>query len=339
MPRIVIRKSKLNRYENRYDGLMLNIIDLFIADVCAGKSNETPKAYRSKLMRLAHWMESERCELCNLSVEDIQKFIHSIQSQKEKRIGSRMVKGGLSPFTIHTVLRTVKHFLGWCHQRGYTSSDLTHFKIHSPPQPDPKAVDPDNVMALFLAAARMGEHWEQARNIAMLYMLCDTGGRISAILNSDIDNLDLTHGKLFVKEKGDKPLTLYLSPPTLLALLEWLKLRPVLHPQSHHLFIGVHGDGLTRSGYYSLLNRLIDAAQLRGRGRVNPHSFRHAWARDALTAGEDLTKVSQTLGHSSVRVTADYYARWADHELQAAHTLYSPGARLPIIRPKDSAPK
>lgn len=315
------------------------IIDEFIADVCAGKNNETPKAYCSKLARLAHWMQNNRRGLCELSAGDIQKFMRSMQSQREKRVGSKIVKGCLSPFTIHTVLRTVKHFLRWCHQRGYMTCDLSHFKMNPLPQPDPKAVDADNVMALFLAAARMGEHWEQARNIAMLYVLCDTGGRISAILNADIDNLDLTKGKLFVKEKGDHPLTLYLSPPTLLALCEWLDLRPVVHPQSRHLFLGCHGYGLTRSGYYSLLNRLIDTAQLRGRGRVNPHSFRHAWARDALTAGEDLTKVSQTLGHSSVRVTADYYARWADHELQQAHALYSPGARLPIIKPKDTLPK
>jgi integrase len=41
------------------------------------------------------------------------------------------------------------------------------------------------------------------------------------------------------------------------------------------------------------------------------------------------------MGHSSVRVTADYYARWADKELQKAHGQFSPGARLIVIRPRD----
>jgi site-specific recombinase XerD len=312
------------------------IIDQFIADVCAGKVNATPAAYRSKLSRLAHWMDANRCAPCELSAEDVTSFIHSMQNQSEKRVGSKTVKGHLSPFTVHTTLRTVKHFLHWSYARGHIPLDLSGFKIPPLPMPDPKAIDEKNVTALLLAAARLGEGWEQARNLAILYVLRDTGGRIGAILSADMDNLDLACGKLFVKEKGDKPLTLYLNPPAILALTEWLRVRPILHPRCHHLFISCRGFGLTRSGWYSVLNRLIDTADLRGHGRTNPHAFRHAFARDSLSAGEDLSKVSQTMGHSSVRVTADYYARWADGELQEAHRQFSPGAKLIIIRPKNS---
>jgi site-specific recombinase XerD len=67
-------------------------------------------------------------------------------------------------------------------------------------------------------------------------------------------------------------------------------------------------------------------------GRANPHAYRHAWARDALNAGADITKVARTLGNS-LRVTAEYYALWSDHEIQAAHAKYSPGASLPLIKP------
>jgi len=309
------------------------IIEQFIADVCAGKTNSTPAAYRSKLARFARWLGPR--PLGKLSAEDITSFMRAMQNQSEKRVGTKIVKGNLSPFTIHTVLRTVKHFLRWSHEHGFMRADLSHFKTAPLPQPDPKAVSPENVMALMLAAARTGAGWEQARNLALLYVMRDSGGRIGAILSADMDNLDLAHGKLFVKEKGDKPLTLYLNPPAVLALIEWLKARPGLNPKCRHLFITCRGRGLTRPGWYSLLNRLLDAADLRGKGRCNAHAWRHAFARDSLTAGEDLSKVSQTMGHSSVRVTADYYARWADRELQEAHGRFSPGAKLAIIKPKD----
>ena len=82
-----------------------------------------------------------------------------------------------------------------------------------------------------------------------------------------------------------------------------------------------------------MMMRLKSAAGLEGRGRVNAHAFRHAWARDALQAGEDLSRVSQTLAHSTIRVTSDYYARWADGELKQAHSQFSPGATLPVITP------
>lgn len=309
-----------------------HIIDLFIADVCAGKSNETPLAYRSKLKRLEKYMDENAITPSNLSREDITGFIDRLRNQNEKRIGSRLIKGNLSPFTINTVLRTLKFFLRWAFAHKYIRHDLSLFKIKPPPMPDPKAIDADTAIALIYTAARMGEDWERARNLAMLYLLRDTAGRISAVINIDIDNLDLNEGKLFTKTKGDKTITLYINPPAIHAMREWLKLRPLLEPKDRKVFITFKGTGISRSGFYSVLNRLVDAADLRGKGRVNPHSFRHAWARDALSAGEDLTRVSQTLGHSTVRVTGDYYARWTDGELKTAHKKFSPGRKLPIIK-------
>jgi site-specific recombinase XerD len=308
------------------------LIHVFIADVCAGKTNETPRTYESKLKRFAVYMDDNTLKLKSLSREHIEKFREQLQRQSVKRVGSQMMKGHLSPFTINTVMRTLKHFLRWAFHKGYLR-DLSNFPVRPPPMPDPKAIDADNALALMYAAARLGESWERARNLALLYVMRDTGARLGAILNMDIDNLDLKAGKLFSRTKGDKPITLYINEPTIVSLRAWLSLRPQLKPTDRKVFTTFKGTGITRSGFYSLLNRLIDAAGLRGKGRVNAHSFRHAWARDALTAGEDLTRVSQTLGHSTVRVTGDYYARWTDGELKSAHAKYSPGAKLPMIKP------
>jgi site-specific recombinase XerD len=314
------------------------IIDLFIAEVCAGKMNETPVAYRSKLARLARWLAAEGLCLDQLTPALIERFKLSLLNQDTKQIGAHIRPGHLSPFTIHTCLRTVKHFLRWCFERGIISVELSRFKIPAPPAPEPKAISQDMVLSLLHAASELGEPWEQARNLAMLYLLRDTGGRIGALLRADVNDLDLAHGKLQVIEKGKKPRTLYLNSPSVIALTEWLRHRPDLDPQEHRLFLSYRGRGLARSSFYGVIRRLLDAGGLTGRGRVNPHAFRHAWARDALEAGEDLTKVSQTLGHSTARVTADYYARWSDGELQAAHRRYSPGADLPVIRPKKKPP-
>jgi site-specific recombinase XerD len=309
------------------------LIDLFIADVCAGKSNETPKTYRSKLKRFAVFMDANQLTPNRLRVTHVEDFRDQLHRQSRKRSGSHIISGHLSPFTIHTVMRTLIHFLRWAFHKGYLR-DCGTVTLKPPPLPDPKAIDADNALALMHAAARTGEGWERARNLAMLYLLRDTGGRIGAVLNVDMDNLDLMAGKLFTKTKGDKPITLYINPPAIDALREWLNMRSHLEPVERKVFITLKGTGMTRSGFYSMLGRLIDAAGLRGVGRVNPHSFRHAWARDALTHGADLTRVSQTLGHTSLRVTGDYYARWTDGELKTSHAQHSPGASLPKIHIK-----
>lgn len=309
-------------------------IEEFVSDVCAGKTNSTPAAYRSKLRRIERWAEENHLSLRQLTRLHIECFKRALLDQDMKRIGSKIVKGHLSPFTIFTVLRTLKQFLRWCHAHRLTHGDLSGFKVPPHPHPDPKAVEPGNVLALFHAAARMGQYWEQARNLAMLYLLRDTGGRIGAIVNADLDNLDLRKGKLYVHEKGGKPATLYFNSPASQALALWLKVRTVIEPKDNRLFLSYRGRGLTLGGFYSILNRLIDAAGIRGCGRVNPHAFRHAWARDALDSGEDISKVSETLHHSTTKVTTDWYARWSDLELQSAHAKYSPGRDLPVIKPK-----
>jgi site-specific recombinase XerD len=312
---------------------IFKLIELFVADVCAGKSNETPQTYRSKLKRFAVFITANKLKLGRLQVGDVNAFREQLHSQSRKRNGSHVIKGHLSPFTIHTVMRTLKHFLRWSHVNGYLR-DLSGFKIKPPPLPDPKAVDADNALALMYAAARCGEDWERARNLAILYLLRDTGGRIGAVLNVDVDQVDLKAGKIFSKTKGDKTITMYINSPTIEVLRAWLNMRPQLEPVDRKLFTSLKGTGLTRSGFYSVLQRLIDCAGLRGMGRCNPHSFRHAWARDALEAGLDLTRVSQTLGHSSIAVTGDYYARWTDGELKKSHSKYSPGRNLPKIKIK-----
>lgn len=308
-----------------------DILEAFIAAVCAGKTNETPKTYRSKIARFIRYIAAHRLTMDQLTPQHLEAFRLALHNQETVRRGSRPTPGRLSPFTIHTVMRAVKHFMTWTHKNGITHFDPSPFHIPAPPRPDPKPVTASNVLALFHAAARRGPDWERARNLAILYTLRDTAGRISAILKSDIDNLDLIHGKLLVREKGDKPHILYINGPTIEAIRLWLEYRPQLQPRDHALFISQRGTALKRSGLYSVLLRLRESAHIQG--RTNPHAFRHAWVRDALEAGADLSKVSQTLAHSTIRVTSDYYARWADHELKEAHTKYSPGAQLPTIKP------
>lgn len=65
------------------------------------------------------------------------------------------------------------------------------------------------------------------------------------------------------------------------------------------------------------------------KGRVNAHSFRHAFARSFLRNGGNLAALGRLLGHApGSPVTARYYAVWDDRELQEYHERYSPLAHL-----------
>ncbi len=182
------------------------------------------------------------------------------------------------------------------------------------------------------AAASNGEEWERNRNLALLYVLRDTGGRVGGLAGADVDDLEIKRGRLSVRGKGPKSRYLYLNSTTVAALTSWLDQRVLLEPQDHRLFTGREGTGLTTRGISWVLRRLAEKARVSGRS--NPHSFRHAFARDGLQNGCDLTRISQMMGHTNVNVTAAYYARWSDDELKEFHHQFSPVAQMKLVKPE-----
>lgn len=307
-------------------------IEEFVKDVCAGKTNTTPKTYRGKLNHyLLKFLDD--VELSTITEEDIEDLRFDMLTRDKKKRGKKIVKGKLSIFTVRTVLSTVRHFFRWSLEKGLIESNpAADLNIPNPPPPDPKAVNAETVADLLYAAATTGIKKLRARNIAIIYLFRDSGGRLGAISEADIDNLDLERHRLEVKGKGKKINSLRFTKITENALRDWLEARKQLDPVDNKLFITEHGTGLARSTYNSILRNL--AARVEASGRYNPHAFRHGFARDTLRAGADLSQVSQLLHHSSIVVTADYYARWADDELQEIHSIYSPGNHMPVVTPK-----
>lgn len=297
----------------------------FIDDVCAGKTNETPGAYRSKLRHLENFLGAD---YEYIDQKTIDRFRRYLLERDTKRCGGKRVKGKLSKFTVRSVLSTVRHFLRWAHEKGYIPQEVGIRNIKEP-TPDPKPVEEETVTRLLKAAQTTGETWERARNVAILYILRDTGGRVGSVANLEVDSLDLNNGFATVIDKGDQLSWLWFNEPTITAIQEWLKHRYTLNPLDYHLFIGEKGKGMTRQSISRMIKHLAKATGVTG--RHNPHAFRHAFARDALMAGADLGQVAQLMNHKNVVVTFKYYARWKKNELKKFHRKYSPGRQLPTV--------
>lgn len=308
---------------------MNTYIEQFLADVCAGKTNETPAAYRAKLRQFKNHLNG-----AEVNQESVNMFRSKLLSRTEKRRGGLTVPGGLSVFTVRSVLTTVRHFLKWGTARGlWEPIELQNIKE---PQPEPKAITAECFNALLEAAAETGPPWEQSRNTALLFVLRDTGGRAGCISRIEVSSIDLSDGSAWAADKGGIT-TLEFNEPTIAAVLDWLPWRAGL-ALDDRLFTGRRGRGISRQGIDRVLRRLATAAGV-GHLRHNAHSFRHAFARDVIQAGADLSQTSQLMGHSSVVVTAKYYARWDRRELKRAHRAYSPGRLLkPPLRQETAKP-
>lgn len=157
------------------------------------------------------------------------------------------------------------------------------------------------------------------------------GGRAGCISRLEVSNIDLVDGSAWATDKGGVT-DLDFNDSTIAAILDWLPFRATM-AQDDRLFTGRRGRGISRQGIARILGRLAAAADV-GHLRHNAHSFRHAFARDVIQAGADLS----LMGHSSVAVTAKYYARWDRRELKRAHRKYSPGRLLKPPRLETAKP-
>lgn len=158
------------------------------------------------------------------------------------------------------------------------------------------------------------------RDRAMLHLAVATGMRVSEIVGTRIEDLDLQlQPMIAVHGKGRRERRLPLWRETATALKRWLRARP--DGPSRHLFLNDRGGALTRSGFAYLLDKYVDVAARAvpslGKKRVSPHVLRHTCAMLTLQATRDVRKVALWLGHAHLTTTEVYLRADPTEQLDA----------------------
>lgn len=155
---------------------------------------------------------------------------------------------------------------------------------------------------------------------AILYVLFTTGIRKSELINLKRENyFELNgHKVIKVKAKGAKYLTKVLPGPTVEILNEYLNwmedqgravhekdwvFQPSKNPRDP--------NNLTRPLNDTSIDYIIKSISKKCGIpiQISPHSARATYIGSALEAGVDLFKVSQDVGHASVKTTQEYNKR------------------------------
>ena len=259
-------------------------------------------------------------DVTEITITDLRNWRKKVFSRQTRYGGHRPQKDGeLSPATKQGYIRALRRFFKWMTEEGIVENDLgQRMKLPPLPSQPPKAVDLADLEKLIKVAQE-----SCSRDLAIVYFLADTGCRVGGLCSLTMDRLFLHERKAEVREKGrggyGKSRWVYFGADTHHALVDYLAERP--YDKGNTVFLGRQGP-LLSNGVYQILKRLAKKAGITG--RFNPHAFRHAAARSWLRSGGNLSVVSQLLGHSSVLVTSQFYARWADNELQSWHNRLSP---------------
>lgn len=298
-------------------------LDTFILDGRAGGlADSTVRWYKSLL---SHFVEAfEGALLTDVQTNDLRTYIVGLQEISTRYSGASQRKpqpGKLAQQTIAGHVTALHAFWKWCSKEYSIANPMANVKRVRRPAPAPRAIAAADFVALFDAT---GDDEAGTRNRALLAFLADTGVRVSGLCALRRDKLLLADCQALVSEKGDKTRIVVYTKYTRALLSLWLSQRPT---DSEYVFTSLTtGDALTPSGVDQVLRRLKKTAGIRG--RVNPHSFRHAFAREYLKAGGDAIRLAKLIGHSDVNTTAAYYAIFTPDEMAAMHEDYSPLIRM-----------
>jgi integrase/recombinase XerD len=157
----------------------------------------------------------------------------------------------------------------------------------------PKALAPDEVKLLLSVET-------SERDKAILYLMLDSGLRISEVVGLVLDDLDLTRGMVHVRHgKGDKERYSLFGPITAGCLRLWLELRK---SAEHYVFVDRWGNHLTVSGVYKIIRRIAKSAGI----KVHPHALRHTFATEFLNSGGLAPDLQQLMGHEHIETTMIY---------------------------------
>lgn len=234
---------------------------------------------------------------------------------------AHLVDREMSPHSVHGYQRAVRRLFSWLVAEGLVERDVARDVplVKLPAQP-PKALSDDDLGRLL---ARLPA--ENVRDRAIILLLVDTGCRVGGVVSLTLDSVDLAARCALVVEKGKKARRVYFTEMTAEAIALYRSVRPATEAES--LFVSSSGAALSGNAIRLMLERVGKRAGVKG--RINPHSFRHAFARSFLKNGGNLAALGRILGHApGSQVTARYYAVWDDRELQEYHERFSPLAKL-----------
>jgi len=301
-------------------------IEAFLAYLIAevGASPHTVSAYRCDLEQYGRHLLSRQRSFRQADETDITAYLGELRHRGQARA------------TVQRKLSSLRQLHKFLVREGLTENDPTRNLVTpQPAQRLPKVLTVGQCLAL-LAAPGL-ETPEGLRDAAMLTLLYATGLRVTELVTLEIHAMDMDHGTVRVRGKGNKERIVPVAPLALDLLHLYLQeARPafVKYEAEDGLFLTNRGRPMTRVCFWQRLKQLCRLAGVPE--DTSPHTLRHSFATHLLEGGADLRSIQEMLGHSSLGVTQIYTHVSAARKREVYDATHPRAHRSPQPRPTAS---
>jgi len=155
------------------------------------------------------------------------------------------------------------------------------------------------------------------RNQTMLRLMLNTGLRLAEVTALKWRDVDLTTGKLMVRQgKGAKDRTLWVAEADIDRLRSWRERQATACvPTGEHVFTTLEGTPLGHRYVQRMVKRYAVKAGINK--SISPHTLRHSFATDLYRETSKIRLVQKVLGHSDLSTTM-IYTHIFDEEVETA---------------------
>ena len=261
--------------------------------ICQYPHSSARKHYLSDLALFFSWTGKPPSEI---SPQDVDQYIHYC------------LEKSLSPLTINRreeSLRLFYYFLRIIQEK-HLDCPIQKRHFLRKPLPLPRDASEEQIFVLFSVITNK-------RDNAIFNLMLECGLRVGEVCALSLDDVLFDDpSRLKVHGKGDRQRMIYLPPPAVSILKEWLTSRPIIRDRA--VFISQRGKRLSVNGIQFILEEYCRKAGV----QVTCHQFRHAFGRRMAEASMPITSLQKLLGHRSPR-TSQRYANLSNPILQSEY--------------------
>lgn len=317
------RYEKEKMFENRIDGKLKDapkiVSDYYYSLIGAGKSYATTYNYINYIMTFLNFIFGKKIpEDFYLTVKsvDVNKYISSLRTRKVK---GQIKRTSDSIKTVQwSALNSFFQFLVPDYISSNPVADTQRPKMRD--NPSVTYLTQDEITLVLNNVSKKANKKMINRDLCMLKIGFGIGLRVSAIVQIDIDDIDMSHNRIRVTEKGDRDSYVMFGENLKQQINLWLQDRNEYfgHYKTNALFVSQKGQRISTLRVGELLAKYAEGVTDK---HVTPHVMRHSCATNLYEKTGDIYLCAKQLHHKNVTTTQRYAEISNARQREAANIL------------------
>ena len=272
------------------------VLNGFFLDMdAAGLEMKTCYAY---LNMVSHFLREVKVPLKEIQVQDVNQYIASLK------------KGDKPQTYLRTLWYCLNRYFGSLVRTGEVGENIMERVIKPKAKPNREikrtCLTPEEYKLLLSAARRDPDDWQSARNTAIIRILIETGIRVSALTEINVEDILPKQHAIRITDKENKTTDYPISIEVMKDLLAWFGQRRLTkgkRPDEPALFLSTRGARLQAEGVREIFIRYKDAVPGK---HITPHKLRASFATNLYNQTGDIRLVQEAMNHAKIATTELY---------------------------------